>query len=118
MANFVLFPCKLRQDHLIPKKDGEPLSLDWKGLVEKLAPSRSHQAMMILHHVRLGSFVGLIKRDGRLNTFYLYDPTLNGSLREQLKKDPTMEERLVEVWRVDHVRWDAVVTEKGTGARP
>jgi len=113
MACFVLFPCKLRQDQLVPLKDGERIMLDWPQLCERFAPSHSKTSLLILRHVRVGAFIGLVRRDKAPSTFYLFNPDRSGSLHAQLKKDPTLTERFVEAFRVDDVTWDASVTELG-----
>jgi hypothetical protein len=123
VARFVLQPCHLRDNRFAPTKGSEPVVLDWKSLREKLAPSGERAALMNLRGARIGCFVGLIKDpknlDGRTpRNFMLMNLDRSARLDWLLKKDPSFETRLLEVYRVEDVRWDSVVEEFGTPELP
>lgn len=110
MARFALTPCKLRADRFVPQ-DGDPIDLDWRTLCERLAPSRSRTALITLRQVQQGAYVGLVRGPGGPRTFLLANADRSGDLTGILKKDPSFADRLLEVWRVDQVKWDCKTTE-------
>ena len=118
MANFVLQPCHLREGKFAPIKGSEPLSLGWKELVTKLAPSRERTSLMNLRAMQAGAYVGLTKREGKVTNFLLLNQDRSAKLDWVLKKDPSFELRLVEVYRVDEAQWDATVHEFDTPGLP
>lgn len=113
MASFKIQPCKLRAGWLVPTKD-PPLVLNWRELCARLAPSRDLRALQTLQLVQLGSYVGLvIGPNGARTNFVLTNTDRSGNLGVVLTRDPSFESRLVEVYRVEAVKWDARVTEHG-----
>ena len=113
---FVLTPCKLRNDRIVPQKGAPVVSLDWKGLVLKLAASRQAGALANLRHMDKGSFVGLAReqRTGLVRNFILKNPDRSDRVDWLLERDPTFADRLVEVYRVENANWDTSVVETDT----
>lgn len=120
MARFVLQPCKLREERLVPVKGEPPITVDWRGLCEQLAPSRSPEALRTLQLVQVNSYVGTTKnpRGGKPANFVLTNQDRSGDLARIMSKDATFAGRLLTVFRVEDVQWDARVTELGTSRRP
>ena len=123
MAKFVLQPCHLRDFKFAPIKGTEPTTFDWEELRQKLAPSNERSALHNLRALRIGSYVGLLKDlktpNGRPGNFVLFNLDRSARLDWLLKQQPTFEERLLEVYRVDEVLWDSKVEEfKGTPDLP
>jgi hypothetical protein len=121
MARFVLQPCHLREGKLAPLKGTQPLVLDWSGLVEKLAPSREARARMTLKSMQPGAYVGTVQDQNNpkiARNFVFANQDRSAHVDWILKKDPTFETRLLDVYRVDEVRWDAAVTEFDTPGIP
>lgn len=112
MAKFLLRPCKVRGGHIVDSKD-EAVEMDWDALCKKLAPSKDRQALMNLRTLQIGAFVGLSTntRLRRVGNFVLLNQDRSGNLRWILKKDPEFERRVLEVYRVEDVRWDSKVVE-------
>ena len=121
MARFVLQPCKLREERLVPVKGEPPITLTWRELCEQLAPSRSLEALRALQFVQVNSFVGTTKhpRGGQLPVnFVLTNQDRSGNISRVMSKDATFAGRLLSVFRVEDVQWDARVTELGASKRP
>lgn len=108
MARFVLHPCRFREDRFIPLRDASLLELDWVGLVDRLAPTRSPAALMNLKRLRVNSFVGLVRnpQTGEVGNFYLLNPDRSGSLTWLLHQDQSFPERLLESFKVVSANWD------------
>lgn len=121
MARFVLQPCKLRDERLVPVKGEPPITLNWRELCERLAPSREQKALQVLQLVQVNSYVGTTKNPhgtGKPANFVLMNPDRSGNLAKIMSKDATFAHRLLSVYRVDDVEWDARVTELGASKRP
>lgn len=121
MARFVLQPCRLREGKFAPVKGAEPVVFDWPKLVEVLAPSHELPALKTLRSMQPGAYVGTTKDktdQRRLRNFVLLNQDRSAKLDWILKKDPTFEERLVTVYRVDEVKWESVVQEFDTAGLP
>lgn len=113
---FVLTPCKLREDRIVPVKDTPTLLLDWNGVLAKLAPNRQPSAMTNLRRMDKGSFIGLA-RDGKtsqVRNFILKNVDRSDKVDWLLAKDPSFPDRLVEVYRVEVANWETTVSETGT----
>ena len=101
--------CRLRGTKLVPQRDSDPEDLDWTGLVERLAPSHSPYALLLLRHVKPGEFVGTRTRRGQPSAFKIALP--DGQIRSILRAQPTFGSDLLEVYRVERTQWDASMTE-------
>lgn len=109
MARFVLQRCKVRLDRAVLLKDEPPCELDWGGLVQRFAPGgRIDARVNMRNNLRVGGFVGLIKRRGKeeVANFVLFHPARNGNLGWVLRADPTFSERVVEIHKVSEIEWD------------
>jgi len=109
MTTLTLQRYKLRGTKLVPQRDAVPEDLDWPKLVERLAPSGSTYAMLLLRHAKPGEFVGTRTRDGQPSAFKIAVP--GGQIRSILKAQPTFGSDLLEVYRVERTQWDASMTE-------
>lgn len=114
MARFVLKPCKLREEWLVPVKDEQPLVLSWRELCKKLAPSGDVKALSALRLLQVNSYVGLTKTRGQgeqVGNFVLTNQDRSGHLKRVMDKDHSFASRLIEVYRVEEVAWDAKLVE-------
>ena len=121
MARFVLQPCHLREGRLAPVKGTKPVVFNWAELVAVLAPSKEPRAKMTLRSIQPGAYVGTAKdrTDPKvLRNFVLVNQDRSSQLGWILRKDPEFERRLVDVYRVDEVKWEAVVHEFDTPGLP
>ena len=111
-TQFVLQPCKLRNSDFVPTKD-EVVTFSWKEMLNRFAVSGTRQAVLNVRGIKLGSFIGMAvdPRTGKPTNFYLWNPDFSGSLVGKIKKDPGFTDRILEVYRVEHVEWDAQVKE-------
>jgi hypothetical protein len=118
MATFRLRRCKLRDGWFVPKKDEQPLEVDWKGLCEMLAPSRSPESRRTLRAgVSANAYVGLIRQsNGAVTNFVIRNPDMTGDVRALAKRDPTFPVRLVDAFRIESAEWDSAMLE-GTNHR-
>ena len=111
MAIFVLQKCKLRDGWLVPVKNTEPLTLDWKQACALLAPSNTDRARLLLRQMQVSSYVGLVRQPTFVSNFVIRNADLSGDMRSTVKRDPSFAQRLVDAYRVDSVVWDASMTE-------
>ena len=118
MARYVLQPCKVREDQLVPQKDTEPVTFDWPQLCAKFASfkGQGRVALLNLGHLRVSGFLGLIRsaKEGQVTNFILLNQDRTGSIDWLMKKDPTFESRLIEVYRVEVAERDAKLLERDT----
>ncbi len=117
MARFVLTPCKLREDRMVPS--GAPvLTLDWAQLAAKLAPSKANIALMTLRRLRPTAFVGLLKavppKTG-VSNFVLMNADRENKIGWLLKKQPDFPDRLVDLYLVEEALFDARMEEISSG---
>lgn len=120
MAHFILQPCHLREGKFAPIKGTSPKVFTWAELVEALAPSKETRARMTLRRMQPGAYVGTAKdrNDAKMvRNFLLVNQNRSSQLEWVLKKDPTFENRLISVYRVDEVKWEGVVHEFDTPGR-
>ena len=112
MASFILQPCRLRADRLVPTKD-EVVTFEWEDLVERLAPSKSLQAKMTLRKLQKGAFIGTTRQAESQSptNFLLVMPDRSGRIGGLIKQDPSFPERLLEVFQVQSVDWDDSLDE-------
>lgn len=115
MARFVLTPCHIREDRLVPEE--QPLTLNWPELTKLLAPSRSHAALMTLRRLRVNAFVGVLKpQPKRLATNFLFqNMDRSNEIGWLLKKNPEFPERVERIYRVEEALYDAKFEEYSTG---
>lgn len=118
MASFILQRCKFREGWLVPKKGEEPERLDWSELCERLAPSGSMRARMMLRQASPNGFLGLVRQsDGSVTNFALRNPDLSGDVRVLVKSNPSFERQLVDVYRVEKVEWEDRMIESSSPKR-
>jgi len=117
MAKFFLQPCRLREDKLVPTKEPK-VEFKWLDLVSRLAPSKSKNAQMVLRRMERGCFIGLVLNEQTKEAvnFLLLNPDRSGSVKALLRKDPSFERRLIEVFRVEDFAWDAKMEELGSAS--
>lgn len=94
-------------------KNEATISTDWKGLCEKLAPSKSPQSRRTLRAgIRLNAYIGLIRQpNGTVTNFVVKNTDMSGDIRSMVRRDPALESKLVDAYRVDFVEWDSSFTE-------
>ena len=115
VSRFVLKPARLLLTRFVTSRTGDEQSLDLKGLMERFAPTREPGDRINLMHLRRGEFMGLVrsgKNPNRIVTFLLVNPDQSGNVDFVLKNDPSFENRLVEVYRVEEAVYDARITEE------
>jgi len=121
LARFVLQPCHLREGRLAPIKGAAPVVFNWVELVAALAPSKEPRAKMTLRSMQPGAYVGTVSDtvDSKvIRNFILVNQDRSAQLDWVLKKDPGFERRLISVYRVDDVKWEAAVREFDTPGLP
>ncbi len=116
MARYVLQPCKLREDQLVPQKGVGTVEYDWNKLQETFAPSKSRTALLNISNLRVGQYVGLVRRAdaSEVTNFTLMNQDRTGRVDWLLKKDPSFEKRLVSVYKVEVAERDARIEERDT----
>jgi hypothetical protein len=117
-SKFVLQPCHVREDRFVDT-DVAALVFTAEELVRCFAPKREYVELMKLRAMRPGSFFGRIKggRTGRPTNFYFFRDDRRNSMRAFLKKDPTLAERVLEVYRVERADWGSKVEESESGSK-
>ena len=117
MARYLLQPCKLREDRIVPIKNVGPVEFTWKELVERLAPSRTDKALKSLYFLQPGSFVGLLKhphprkREREVVNFVYVGQGRTGIISGPLARDPSFASRVIEVYRVERADRGMKVSE-------
>ena len=109
MSQVTLQLCRLREGRLAEDREAEPVTLDWNGLVKRLAPSGSRNAMLILRDLRIGEFVGTRRKQDGPQNFKITEPS--GKIKQILKAQPTFGSDLIEVYRVVRSEWDSRILE-------
>ena len=111
MSEVVLQPAKLRDDKFVLQRGADALTLGWKALRERFAPTEATTALTLLRMLKPGTFVGMRQR-GRAQTMFVLDAAgCSSRIRGLTKKDPAFSTELVEVFLVRETRWDASMTE-------
>lgn len=115
MARFVLQPCRLREGKLVPEKDSETLTMNWRELVSKLAPSNRVEALKTLQYLQRGAYVGLLEQDGNRppSNFCFVAQDRSGNVGEVLRRNPSFSRRLKEVYQVVELERDSGMMESG-----
>jgi hypothetical protein len=114
MASVALVPARLRDGKLIPVRGTPPNTLTWVELRNRLAPTRSKQALMLLRALRPGCFVGTRRLGPKQVTFTLDAVGRSNALPRAIQTDPEFERSLVEVFYVDAVDWESGIVEART----
>ena len=114
MARFILTPCHLREDRVVPS--GDPVELDWPKLAALLAPSRTQNALMTLRRMKVDQYVGLVKQaNGGTTNFLFQSPDRTNDIAWLLKKDPAFPTRLDVIYRCELAQLDAKIEEFSSG---
>lgn len=98
----------------MPIKGATPKVVDWTELLAAFGSNRDVRTKMTLRQLRPGAFLGIAKNSSQSaesHNFVLFNPDRSAKFDWVLKKDPTFEQRLVEVYRVEDVVWESVVKE-------
>jgi hypothetical protein len=111
MAEFVLYPARLRADRFVRVRGGEPLTLGWDELAARIVPSSNRFGLKLLRQLRGGSFVGTRRCAQGVRAFILGAAGHSTSIAEVLRQDPLFSDDVVEVFWVDRVQWDSQVLE-------
>lgn len=113
VIRFLLQPCKLRDNRVVPTDD-PPVEYSWQSLCAKFAPARTREAMLPLRSLQLGAYVGLVRGPkGAPANFVFVNADRSGKLSGALIKDSSFPERVIEVYRADKVDWGARTIELG-----
>jgi hypothetical protein len=122
VARFVLQPCKLRENRIVPVKGAECEEFTWGELVAKLAPTATVSALRTLYYVQNGAFLGLLKHPKDASkevNFCFVAQDRTGAVTEILRRDPSFGRRLVTVYQVLEAERGSQLTEpKGTTRFP
>ena len=118
MARFLLQPCKVREDRVVPTAE-PPLELDGRQLIEKLAPAKIPEELRRLRAARLGSFVGRCKgsRTGRDVLFTVWNPDRSNRIGWLLKTDAAFPERVLEIYKLVELDWGSRFVEIDSGKK-
>lgn len=107
MASFTLALCGYREGWLVRKRGAEPFTVDWKGLCDLLAPSKSLQAKRSLRLLAASTFVGTIRQpNGAITNFIVRNTDLSGDIRDVVKRNPRFAESIASVYLVTAVQWE------------
>jgi len=117
MAEFLLQPFRHRAGRLAPDRRQEPLVLTTEALFEKFSLNKEDKLDQIrVQHMRVGSFVGISL--GRVSRepvcFVLDNPGKSHSYAWILKSDPSFDERIQEVYKIERATWDSSIEEVPT----
>jgi len=118
VSEFVLQPFRHRLGKLAPDRRKETLVLTVEEVIEKfgLNPKQQQLDQIRLNHMRPGSYVGIsIGRQSKQPVcFVLTPPGGVPSYAWILKQDPTFDDRIQEVYRIEKARWDGKIEEVPT----
>lgn len=116
MARFILTPCRIREDRIVPS--GDAVEMDWPQLVAAFAPSRTLLALNTLTRLRASSYVGLLKGQGNAlpTNFFIQNDNKTNVFGWLFAKRPDIPERVECVYRVDEALFDAKIEESSSGA--
>jgi hypothetical protein len=115
MSRFVLKPCRLRDGKLVPEKESESITMTWRELVSKLAPSNRVEALKTLQYLQRGAFVGLLDRGGNMppSNFCFVAQDRSGNISEVIRRNPSFSRKLKEVYQVVELERDSGMMESG-----
>jgi hypothetical protein len=119
MDSIVLMPYRFRDATLAPAKQEEAFELSWDDAVKQLVPESDRNpraAKLNLRFARIGDFVGTRKKFVRgkevPTSFIIAGRGTGNDLGWLLKMHPEFPKTVVEIYRVEQVRWPAeMVTE-------
>ena len=124
MARFVLTPCRIREDRVVPS--GEPVEMDWPKIAKLLAPSQTSNALMVLRRMRVNAYIGLLKHPtdalgtarphkGPPTNFLFQNQDKGNGIGWLLKRNPNFPEQVELLYRVDEATFDARFEEHSSG---
>lgn len=118
MARFVLTPCHIREDQVVPTSGMAAVELDWPKVVELLAPSNSLNAKMTLRRLRVNAFVGTLKAPpGKPATNFLFQNLDRANrIGWLLKRNPNFPNMVEQIYRVEVALFDSKVEERSSAA--
>lgn len=113
----VLQPSRILKDHFAAEKARDPLSLDWEGLCDLFlrgleeGPIRQRRAEL-LRRLAVGGYVGFSSprtptgSAGDSRRLFVFLNPAGGDFSSVLARDPTFDQRVEEVYRVECVEHD------------
>lgn len=113
MSEFTLKPARIRDGKFVPERNATAMTMDWRDLVKRLAPSRTSRGLVILRMIRPGMFVGIRKRGKNIVTFSFDAAGRSRNASHVLKYNPGFEESIIEVFLVDKADWGMRLREFG-----
>ena len=97
----LLQPYKLRENKLVELKEEQPIKLEWGAYRDLLSPSKTPTAMLLLRKVKVGSFIGLRKKDnGALSNFLYISNNTSESAVPLLRQLPELPNSLHSLYKV------------------
>ena len=117
MAKFILRPCRVQASFIVPDHEQPTIEVDWAGLCELVAPSKTRQSFQTLRQMRTGGFIGITRPNPSKTTpinFVFHNQNRSGDLRLVLKKNPDFIHQLLRVYQVEFMQWDGSMTHVGT----
>jgi len=114
MAEFILQPFRHRAGKLALDRRKEAITLTTQELLDKFGLDTSNQLDRLrIQNIRPGGFVGISigKHSKKPVCFVLSNTDKSPSYEWILVKDPSFEDRIQEVFRVEKALWDAQVEE-------
>lgn len=113
MARFVLTPCHVRADRVVPS-DAETVEVDWPDLVALLAPSKTLSALNTLMRLRPSAYVGVL-RSPKATNFLFVNTDKGNEIGWLLKRQPDFPDRLDKIFRVEVALFDSRIEEYSSG---
>lgn len=116
MPRFVLQPCRVREDRIVPR--GEPVEWTLRELLDNITrdpADRRHLRSV----VSPGVFVGVCKKSKPPSEahFSLVSPDRTNNIEWLLRKDPSFADRVLSVYRVVEADWGTSFEEVDTLAK-
>jgi hypothetical protein len=113
MARFLLLPCKIRADKVVPLRNVLPEEFAWEELVKRFVPSKRVEGLQTLSRLERNAFVGIIRhpKTGEPSCFLLLNPDRSGQIGWLLKQDATVLDRIASIYRVELAEYDRVIQE-------
>ena len=112
MSKYVLRPSRVVLNRILPVEGAEPLTLSFKEMLARFAPSGEIGAKAKIVGLRPGCYFGLLRDEQRqLRNFTIFIPSRDNKIDWHLRKDPTFPSRVVEIYEVERAERDAKLTE-------
>jgi hypothetical protein len=95
----------------------EAVEVDWKGLCDLVAPSKTIQSFRTLRQMRTGGFVGIFRPSPTKTTpanFVYHHQNRSGDLSLVVKKNPDFIRQILRVYQVELMQWDGTLMDLGT----